>query len=68
MRKTSLGKIIFISSALHHFHWFNVDDIDSEKSRNAFMNHCNTKFATILMANFMAKKLEGTGMISLLIK
>ncbi|XP_073970248.1 retinol dehydrogenase 11-like isoform X3 [Rhodnius prolixus] len=61
MRKTSLGKIIFISSALHHFHWFNVDDIDSEKSRNAFMNHCNTKFATILMANFMAKKLEGTG-------
>uniref|UniRef100_A0A0V0G8R1 Putative dehydrogenase with different specificities related to short-chain alcohol dehydrogenase n=1 Tax=Triatoma dimidiata TaxID=72491 RepID=A0A0V0G8R1_TRIDM len=58
MKKSTSGKIIFVSSALHHFHWFNIDDINSEKTSNGFMNYCNTKFATILMANFMAKKLE----------
>uniref|UniRef100_A0A069DSC8 Putative dehydrogenase with different specificities related to short-chain alcohol dehydrogenase n=1 Tax=Panstrongylus megistus TaxID=65343 RepID=A0A069DSC8_9HEMI len=60
MKKSTTGKIIFVSSALHHFHWFNIDDINSEKTTNAFTNYCNTKFATILMATFMAKKLEGS--------
>ncbi|KAK9502064.1 hypothetical protein O3M35_012667 [Rhynocoris fuscipes] len=59
MKKTAPGKIIFISSVLHHLRCFKVENIG--KPCNAISSYCNTKFATILMANYMARKLEGTG-------
>lgn len=61
MRKSAHGRILFITSLLHHCARFDIDNINCEKSFNESQVYFCSKLLNIIVANELAKKLEGTG-------
>lgn len=61
LKKAGSAQIIFVSSTLHHFNRFNIDDLKCEKKSCPWTIYCNTKVANLMTSNFLAKKLKGTG-------
>jgi len=62
IKKSTLARIIFVSSRVHHFHKFSLDNLNCE--REPLPNcrvYCNAKLANILTANYLARMLQGTG-------
>jgi hypothetical protein len=50
-----------VSSYLHHCAKFDIDNLNCEKKFNESQVYFCSKLANIMIANELAKKLEGTG-------
>ena len=50
-----------VSSALHKFARFDIDNLNFEKWFDINQVYCYSKLANILTANVLARKLKGTG-------
>lgn len=61
LKKTPGSRIVTVSSAAHPFGFFDVDNMNCEKSFNGFYLYCNSKLCNILMTLYLAEKLRGTG-------
>lgn len=50
-----------VSSILHKFAIFDVENLNSDKWFSMFQVYCCSKLANILTANELTRKLKGTG-------
>ena len=63
MRHTGKGRIVMVSSRLHRLvRTFDLDNLNSEKSWESYMNYPRTKLANLLFAKELQRRLEAAGL------
>ena len=58
------SRIVIVSSSAYAFGTISREDLMSEKSYSANMVYCQSKLANVLFSRELAKKLQGTGVVS----
>lgn len=61
LKRTPSSRIVVVSSAAHPYGFFDIDNLNCEKSFNGFFLYCNSKLCNIFMVQHLAEKLKGTG-------
>jgi len=61
LKKSAPSRIIMVSSVMHKFANFDLNNLNSEKSFNDIQVYNCSKLANILVANELSRKLNGTG-------
>ncbi|XP_021940131.1 retinol dehydrogenase 14-like isoform X2 [Zootermopsis nevadensis] len=61
LKKSAPSRIVMLSSILHKFAIFDVENLNSDKWFSMFQVYCCSKLANILTANELTRKLKGTG-------
>jgi len=59
------GRVVTVSSGMHLYGTIDFDDLQNEKNYGPRSAYANSKLANVLFANELARRLEGTGVISL---
>ena len=62
MKKSAPSRIIMVSSLMHKFARFDIDNLNFEKWFTHGQAYNCSKLANILVANELARRLKGTGM------
>lgn len=61
LKAAAPSRIITVSSVMHKWYKINKDDLQMEKTYDAFKSYEQSKLANILFTRELARKLEGTG-------
>lgn len=61
LKKSAPSRIVMVSSLLHKYAKFDLDNLNSEKWFNDIQVYNCSKLANILVANELSRKLSGTG-------
>ncbi|XP_054289670.1 retinol dehydrogenase 12-like [Macrosteles quadrilineatus] len=62
LKKSSLGRVVFVTSIVHHFNKFSLDNLNCEKEPLSNCRvYCNARLANILTTKYLARILKGTG-------
>ncbi|XP_032359678.1 retinol dehydrogenase 12, like isoform X1 [Etheostoma spectabile] len=64
IKKSAPARIVTVSSMAHSWGSINLEDINSEKSYDKRAAYAQSKLANILFTRSLAKKLEGTGVMT----
>jgi NAD(P)-dependent dehydrogenase (short-subunit alcohol dehydrogenase family) len=61
LKKSSPSRIVMVSSLVHKYAKFDLDNLNSEKWFNDIQVYNCSKLANILVANELSRRLNGTG-------
>lgn len=63
LKKSAPSRIVMVSSLVHKYAKFDLDNLNSEKWFNDIQVYNCSKLANILVANELSRKLNGTGTV-----
>ncbi|XP_063238022.1 retinol dehydrogenase 14-like [Bacillus rossius redtenbacheri] len=64
LKKSAPSRIVTVSSILHRYYSFDLDNLNAEKFFGDTRIYSNSKLANILMSNELARRLEAAGVTS----
>lgn len=61
LKRTQKGRVVVVSSLAHKMGGVNPKNLNRQEEMSSFYLYCNTKFANVIFANELARRLKGSG-------